>query len=456
MNKEKILLKNCNIITPGKPIKRGLNIEVENGIISSISNKASSNGLVIDCNKKYVLPGFINAHAHCYQVLMRGLGSDLNLIDWLRNAKYPICEIMDREDIYISTMIAHLEMIKSGITTVIDNFDFKNDLNGMKAVAKACEKSGMRTVIARGIRARTKIAEKWKMPEWLIPYDEKTELNITEQSIKELNGKFNGRLKISISPTALFYSSKELLIGSKELSEKYGVCIHMHIAEGEDSQKACIEMFGKREIELLNELKMLNERFQAVHAIDLSDKEIEFLSLNNCTVIHNPISNMYLATGISPVYKFMQKGINVALGTDGAGSNDSYNFFETMKVASLLQKVNLKKPTIISAEKIFKMATVGGAKALLNKNIGKIEVGYKADLIVINLNKVSSLPDYKPLNNIVYSSNPSNVEHVIIDGEVIMLDRKFVKVDEYELLEKFIKLIEKITLKIKDSFNLVN
>jgi 5-methylthioadenosine/S-adenosylhomocysteine deaminase len=454
MPKDRILLKNCNIITPNKSIKKGVNIEVDNGIISSITHKASSDGLIIDCSKKYVLPGFINAHAHCYQNLIRSLGSDLKLIDWLKSVKYPVCEIMDKDDVFIATIIAHLEMMRSGITTVIDNFDFKNDLEGMRALAKACENSGMRVAIARGMRVRTRIAEKWKIPEWIIPYDEKTELNISEQSIKEFDGKLNGRLRIMLSPTALFYSTKDLLLGCKELSKKYGVCIHIHIAEGKESQKACVEMFGKREVELLNELEMLNERFHAVHAIDLSNNEIDALSLNDCTVIHNPISNMYLATGISPVFKLIRKGINVALGTDGAGSNDSYNFFETMKVASLLQKVISKKPNIISAEEIFKMATLNGAKALLNEKIGRIEEGYKADLIVINLNKVSSLPDYKPLNSIVYSGNPSNVEHVIIDGEIIMLNGKFIKIDEDKLLEKFIKTIEKITLKIKNSFNL--
>ncbi|MEM3507333.1 MAG: amidohydrolase family protein, partial [Candidatus Bathyarchaeia archaeon] len=305
MYKEKILLKNCKIITPNEHTQKGFSIEIDNGIISSITHKTSSDGLVIDCSKKYVLPGFINAHAHCYQNLMRSLGSDLNLIDWLKSAKYPICKLMDKEDIFISTIIAHLEMIRSGITTVIDNFDFKNDLEGMRTLAKACENSGMRVAIARGMRVRTRIAEEWKIPEWITPYDEKTELNISEQSVKELNGKFNGRLKIMLSPTALFYSTEDLLVGCQELSEKYKVCIHMHIAEGEDSQKACIKMFGKREIEFLNELRMLNEKFHAVHAIALSDYEINVLSLNGCTVIHNPISNMYLATGISPIFKFI-------------------------------------------------------------------------------------------------------------------------------------------------------
>ncbi|MEM2896718.1 MAG: amidohydrolase [Candidatus Bathyarchaeia archaeon] len=451
---ERILLKNCNVITPDEPIRKGVNIEIENGLISNISHKVSRDGLVIDCSKKYVLPGFINAHAHCYQILMRGLGSDLRLTDWLKSAKYPICEIMDLEDICTSTMIAHLEMMRSGITTVIDNFDFKNDLNGMRVLAEVCKNSGMRVAIARGMRVRTGVVEKWKVPAWITPYDEELELNISEQSIKEFNGKFNGRLSILLSPTALYYSTKGLLVGCRELSEKYKVCTHIHIAEGKDSQKACKEMFGKREVELLDELKMLNERFQAVHAIDLSNKEIEILSSSGCTVIHNPVSNMYLATGVSPVFKFMNKGINLALGTDGAGSNDSYNFFETMKVASLLQKVSSKKPNIISAEEVFKMATLGGAKTLLKENIGRIEVGCKADLIVINLNKVSSLPDYRPLNNIVYSSNPGNVEHVIIDGEAIILDGKFVKLDEYGLLEKFMKTIEKITSKIKNLFDL--
>jgi len=449
MKREKILLKGCRVITPGKPLQKGVNIEITDGVISDISEKSSSKGHVIDCSRKYVIPGFVNAHAHCYQNVMRGLGSDLHFINWLTSAKYPICEIMDEKDIYISTIIAHLEMMRSGITAVIDNFDFKNDLNGVRTLAQACRDSGIRAVIARGMRMRTEIAERWKVPDWLIPNDEKTEINISDQVIREFDGKLEGRLRISLSPTALYYSTKVLLRKCKELSEKYGVNLHIHVAEGENSQKACIELFGKREVELLDELGLLDRRFQAVHAIDLSREEIELISQRGSTVIHNPTSNMYLASGVAPVSELVRKQVKVALGTDGAASNDSYNFFETMKMTSLLQKVVLRDPQAISAEQVFEMATLNGAEILSDERIGRVEPGCRADLAVIDLNKVSTLPDYRPLNNIVYSGSPVNVEHVIIDGVPVIVDREFVSIDEHDSIEAFKETMEKIESKIE-------
>jgi len=445
---EKILLKNCNVISPGTRVRRAVDVEIEDGIISSISDRGASKGLVLDCEKKYVLPGFVNAHSHCYQNMMRGLGSDLGLVDWLECAKYPVCEVMNADDIYISTMIAHLEMIKSGITSVIDNFDFGNDLDGVRALAKAYEDSGIRGVVARGMRVRTELAREWRIPEWLIPHDEKVELSISEQVIREFNEALDGRLRVYLSPTALYYSTKELLLGCKELSEKYDVCIHSHVAEGEGSQKSCVRVFGKREIEILDELGILSPSFQAVHATDLSERELKVIGDRGCGVVHNPVSNMYLATGVCTISALFRLGVNVALGTDGAGSNDSYNFFETMKIAALLQKITSKDPAAVSADRIFAMATQDGAAMISNDKIGKVEEGYRADLSVIDLNTVSSAPTYKPVNNIVYAGAPSNVVHVIIDGAPVLLDGKFTKVDEAGLMNTFIKSTEKIARKL--------
>jgi 5-methylthioadenosine/S-adenosylhomocysteine deaminase len=444
MAEQTILLRDCNILTPGKPVLKGRNVEIENGTITSVSSNGSSQGLVLDCSHKYVIPGFVNAHAHCYQNLMRGLGSDLKLVSWLREAKYPICTLVDEDDIYISTLIAHLEMMKSGITSVIDNFDLHNDMNGIRAAARAYADSGMRVAMARGMRVRTAVADEWKIPASIIPNDEKVELALTEQAIREFDGKLNRRMRVYPSPTALYYSTKELLLGAKALAERYGICMHIHVAEGVSSQNACLKLFGKREVELLDKLDVLDGRFQAVHATDLSESEIGILAKKGCTVIHNPISNMYLASGICPLVALVDAGVNIALGTDGAASNDSYSFFETMKTASLLQKIASGDAAAISAKSIFEMATLGGAKTMVDSRIGRVEVGYLADLAVVDLKRIGSFPDYRPFNNITYSCSPSNIVHVIVDGVPTILDGKFVGFDEAELIGRFTKSTERI------------
>ena len=425
-------------------MKRGVDIEVQNGVISNISERGPSDGLVVDCTDKYVLPGFVNAHSHCYQNLMRGLGADMQFVDWLKKAKYAVCEIANETDVYISTLVAHLEMMKSGITTVIDNFDFRNDLHGLEAISTACGESGIRTAVARGMRVRTPIAEDWGVPAFVIPNNEDKELKLTEDAIRAFDGKLDGRVSVLISPTALYYSSKELLLGAKALSEKYGVSIHMHVAEGDDSQSASMKLFGKREVEFLDELGILDGRFQAVHGTNLTKREIEILAKRDCTVVHNPISNMYLATGTCPLVDLMKAGVGIALGTDGAGSNDSYNFFETMKIASLLQKSASRNPAALSASNVFDMATLGGARTIVDERIGEVKVGYRADLAVLDFKRSSSLPDYKPVNNLVYACNPSNVVHVIVNGIPTILDGKHTRLNEDELIERFMKSTDRI------------
>jgi 5-methylthioadenosine/S-adenosylhomocysteine deaminase len=429
-------------------VKRGVDIEIENGVISNISHRGRSYGRVLECHGKYVIPGFVNAHAHCYQNLMRGLGADLHFRDWLKKAKYVVCEIANESDVYISTLIAHLEMMKSGITTVIDNFDFHNDLRGLQAISDACSESGIRAAIARGMRVRTPIASEWDVPAFVIPNDEERELRLTEDALRTFDDTLDGRLSVFISPTALYYSSTDLLLGAKALSEKYGACIHMHVGEGRESQSASLRLFGKREVELLEDLGILNRQFQAVHATNLNEREIEMLARRNCTVVHNPISNMYLATGTCPLVDLLQAGVKTALGTDGAGSNDSYNFFETMKMASLLQKFVTGDPAAVSANTIFHMATLGGAGTFLDKRIGQVKPGYSADLVVLDFKKTSSLPDYRPVNNLVYTCNPGNVAHVIIDGVPTILDGKHTRLNEDELIEIFMKSTERIAERI--------
>jgi 5-methylthioadenosine/S-adenosylhomocysteine deaminase len=425
-------------------MKRGVDIEIKNGTIASISESGPSDGQVLECTGKYVVPGFVNAHSHCYQNLMRGLGADMEFLDWLKKAKYAVCEIANESDVYISTLIAHLEMMKSGITTVIDNFDFRNDLHGLEAISKACSDSGIRAAIARGMRVRTSIAEDWGIPDFVIPNDAEGELKLTEQAIREFDGKLDGKLSVLISPTALYYSSKELLLGAKALSEKYSACMHMHVAEGIDSQSASMKLFGKREVEYLDELGILDQRFQAVHGTNLTEREIDILAKRNCTVVHNPISNMYLATGVCPLVDLLKAGVNIALGTDGAASNDSYNFFETMKIASLLQKSVSGNPAAVSASSIFDMATLGGAGTISDERIGRIRVGYTADVVVLDFKKSSSLPDYKPVNNLIYACSPSNVEHVIVDGVPTILNGKHTRLNEDELIALFVKSTERI------------
>jgi 5-methylthioadenosine/S-adenosylhomocysteine deaminase len=381
------------------------------------------------------IPGLINAHTHMFQSFLRGLGDDLELMKWLKEVSYPIIQAISEEDVYIAALLGCIEQIKTGTTYVIDNHYQNSSERAIDKVAQAILETGMKGLIARGMRWRTPRAIKDKYPDFLFPYSLSEEISITERLIRKWNKK-ESRVKVCPAPLNTRLAGPEMFLEAKKLSEKYNVPIHTHISETQAPLRICIEDYGKTEIELLHEIGVLNHLFHVVHGVWLNDEDINLMAKAKANLIHCPVSNMILASGVAPVPKMLEKGINVALATDGPASNNNQDMISVLKFTALLHKVSTLNPLITPCEQVLEMATINGAKALgLENEIGSIEIGKKADIVLINTKRPHIWPVHRHTSALVYCANGSDVAYTIIDGKVVYEYGNIKTVDEESILE---------------------
>lgn len=404
-------------------------ILIESNEVAEISSKINVTGVdkVIDATGKILMPGLVNTHTHTPMNLLRGVGDDLLLDDWLNNHIWPLEANLNQNYTYTGTLLACCEMIKSGTTCFNDMYFF------MEGVAKAVEETGIRAILSHG----------------MIDFDDgekrKAELRKSKKLIKNVHNSANGRIKIAFGPHAPYTASKELLQEVRTLASKMDIIIHIHVSETQKEVDNCLELNSIRPFEYLSDIGFLGDDVLAAHAVHLSDNEINIIKENNTKIAHNPCSNMKLSSGIAPLSKLIENNICVSLATDGAASNNNLDLIEEMKFASLLQKVANNNPETIPAPMALKLATINGAAALgLENEIGSIEVGKKADLILIDLNKLNTIPVSHPASNIVYSANGSNVDTTICNGKILMENRKLTTINEKILLTESGKIANKL------------
>ncbi|MEM3700886.1 MAG: amidohydrolase [Candidatus Bathyarchaeia archaeon] len=397
---------------------------IENGAIAIkgseivFVDKASLAGNIkaekqIDAKGKVAMPGLINCHTHAPMALFRGIAEDKPLNVWLREAIWPLEAKLKAEDVYVGALLGCLEMIKSGTTCFADMY-FHEEM-----VAKAVEQSGTRAALAQGIiEAGNK--------EW-----GRKMFNESVDFAKKFNGYADGRITALLGPHAAYSCSKELL---KEISEKaseLGLGVHMHLAESKEI------LHGVSEVKFLDEIGLFKNRVLAAHCINLSENDMHVLSEHHVYVAHVPVANMKLGLGAAKIKDLMSLGVNVCLGTDGPASNNTLDMFETMKFAALLQKLTYANPTVLSAYEVLKMATINGAKALgLADKIGSLEIGRRADIILIDFSKPHLKPVHDVFASLVYSARGSDVDTVIVDGKIIMENRHVKTLDEASIMRK--------------------
>lgn len=430
METENILIKDVNILTYDDGEVKDFNgsVLIENDRIVDIGeNITVSADKVIDGDGNFLMPGLINTHNHIAMNLFRGLADDMELDTWLNDNIWPMEANLNSNYCYIGSLLAIVEMIKTGTTTFNDMYFY------MSSVARAVEKSGIRGVLAYG----------------MIDFgdEEKRENEFKENIdlIKNFHNTADGRITCKFGPHSPYTCSKELLERTREEADKYNVGIHIHMNETQKEIQDVKEATGKRPFEYLNDLGVLKSDVIAAHCVWLSDNEIKIIKENNVNVSHNPCSNMKLASGISPVSKLLENNINVAIGTDGSSSNNNLDIFEEMKFTSLLQKVNTLNPKVLPSDEVFKMATINGAKALGLKDIGTIEKGKKADLIIIDKKSITMTPNSnKPSSNIVYSANGYDVLTTICNGKILMEDKKIQTLNEEKIKEYASEAIEEM------------
>jgi 5-methylthioadenosine/S-adenosylhomocysteine deaminase len=417
MESKNILIKDATIIAD--EIKKS-SLLIQNDKIVEISDRIDSNDAedVINAEGKVLIPGLVNTHTHLSMTLMRGLADDIPLETWLNNHIWPVEAELNGEHCYAGALLACAEMIKSGTTCFNDMYFF------MDHVARAAEESGIRGMLSHG------------MIDFGDEDKRRQEFKESIRIIKKCHNTGNGRIKVAFGPHSPYTCSKELLEGVKTEAAKHGVRIHIHVSETQKEVSDILETHGMRPFEYLDEMDFLGNEVTAAHAVWVSDREIEIIKEKNVKLSHNPSSNMKLSSGVSPVAELLAKGICVSMGTDGPASNNNMDLLEEMKIAALLQKVNTMNPTVLAAEEVFKMSTINGASALgLENEIGTIDLGKKADIVLVNMKTAHLTPFRNPISHLVYSANGGDVDTVICNGEILMRNRELLTLDETMILE---------------------
>ncbi len=381
---------------------------------------------IIDGSELLALPGLVNCHTHAAMTLMRGYADDLPLMEWLKDKIWPLEAKLEPEDIYWGTLLCCLEMIKSGTTTFADMYFH------MDQAAKAVDKAGMRACLARG----------------LVGIGPEAEIGLvqSEDFVREWHGGAQGRITVMLGPHAPYTCPPDYLRRVAAIAEKHGVGIHIHIAETKQEIKDIHKDYSKSPVGLLEDCGIFELPTIGAHCVHLDEKDIAILAKKNAGVAHNPESNMKLASGVAPVCRLLEAGVKVGIGTDGAASNNNLDMIGEMRSAALLQKLTAMDPVVLPAPRVLKMATSNGADVLgLAKETGSLEVGKKADIILLNIKKPHLYPRHDLAAHIVYAAHSSDVDTVIIDGKVVMENRRVLTIDEDEVYEEITNRAMRLT-----------
>jgi len=419
-----ILIENGTILTmdPNDSIISNGSLGIKGDTITYIGENKGVKSQVkktLDAKEGLILPGLINGHTHAAMALLRGLADDLPLMDWLNNYIFPVESKMDEDFVYTGTLLACAEMILSGTTTFCDMYLFEEE------VARAGNDAGMRCLVG----------------EVLYDFDSpnygpiENGLRYTESLIRKWEN--DPLVSIAVEPHALFTCSPDLLIASNELALKYEVPLIIHVAETQGEVYEVQQKYGKGPVEHLLSLGILGPHLIADHCVHLNENDIKILAEHNVKVVHNPESNMKLASGIAPIPEMLANHINVGLGTDGCASNNNLDLFTEMDMAAKLHKIHTLDSTVLDALTMLRMATIEGAKVLgIDKITGSLEIGKKADVIIIDLKKPHLTPMYNPYSHLVYAARGNDVSHSIINGRLVMEERKLSIMDVNEIMTR--------------------
>jgi 5-methylthioadenosine/S-adenosylhomocysteine deaminase len=380
---------------------------------------------VIDATHLAVMPGLINAHTHLSQTFMRGLGDDKPLLAWLKQVMWPLQTAMRPDEMRLAALLGLVENLRCGATTVGQHHKITTSPAHVDAAAEAAERVGLRLQLARG---------------WidLGTNAESPEVILAEMSrLRERwHGQAEGRITVAFGPMAAWRCSDEMMRQTFALAREWGLRTHIHVAEAKDEIRLMRQRNGLGHIEWLHRLGALGPEMQLVHCVWVSEAEIDLIAESQALVVHCPVSNMYLASGAAPLRRLLDRGVTVALGTDGPASHNSQDLLETLKIAALLAKVSTGQATALLPGEALRLVTTAGARFLGREDVGGIIPDAKADLTLVNLNTTRAMPVHRPESAVVYSASGADVHTVIVDGRILLDGGQVTMLDEAALLEE--------------------
>jgi len=409
-----ILFKNVTAVTmqKDKPVLQNANIGVKDGRITFAESKASR---TIDGTGKVLIPGLYNCHAHSPMTLLRGYGNDLRLEPWLQDYVWPAeAKIKGIEGAVRSgALLAIAEMISSGTISFNDMYFY------LPVIAQAVEESGVKANLSNGIFAFN--------PEGY-DYSKQSEYEETLDILKQHHKAAHGRIKAEASIHGAYTSHPAAWEQVAAFAKENQLTMHVHLSETIVEHQSSIDQHGLSPAVAFAKHGVFDVPAVAAHACWVTDEDIEILAKHGVSVAHNPVSNLKLASGIAPICKMMDKGINIALGTDGMASNNTHDLFEEIKIASILQKCEQKDPTVLPALKVIEMATVNGAKAQ-GRQGGMIAEGLDADLVLLDFDNPRQIPCFDPMLSLAYSTTGRDVAMTLCQGKVLYENGEFVTID---------------------------
>lgn len=390
---------------------------------------ALSCDLIIDATGRIVLPGLVNAHTHLCMVFGRTIGPERRLLEWL-DLLMPMIAAMDEEALYVAELLGCVENIKNGNTSLVENIFVPPHAaaDPENAAFRALRDSGIRGTVARATETRH--------------FDPRFCETAVDQAsrVERLAGRWHasegGRLRLSIGPLLPWVVDEEVFRQTRRIARDNGLCLHMHVAESPEFNQMIARHFGReiRQVELLEEVGCLGPDVQAVACSDVSAQEIELLAASGTAVLFDPPTRLFWGTGFPPIRDFLTAGVTCGVATNGAAANCGQDIFESMKYACATAKTSAKDPRALTAARALRMGTTEGAQAIGQRETGSIEVGKRADLITIEARQPHLTPLLDPVKALVYSARGGDVRDAVIDGRVVMRDRKVLTVDEDALL----------------------
>ncbi len=423
---------------------RILNVGPSENLLSTV--QSGPDVQLLDFQGRWVLPGLINTHVHLSQQLARGLADDVDLLTWLHDRIWPYESNMTESDSYISSLLCGIELIRSGVTCLAEPGG--QHVDGM---GQAISKLGLRGILARS----TMDMGEGLPPAWQDSTDEALDRQLAIYD--QWQGRADGRIQVWLGLRTIFNNSDDLIIRTKQLADDLGVGVHMHVAEVKEEIEFARRTRGASTVTHLENLGVLDKNFLAVHSVWLDQEEIGIFAERDVKVSHCPAAAMRVL-GFPKIPEMIAAGVCVTLGTDGAPTNNRMTLVDEMWLTSLIHKGRMLDPTAMPAENVLAMVTCDGARGLLMEDkIGSLEVGKKADLVVVNPNSATMLPIHDPVASMVSSLRADNIESVMVDGNWIMYDRVIKTVDEDDVLASARRhaeaLRERAGIKLPQRFN---